>query len=222
MNAVIYFSCSGQSKAVAENLAERLDFTLSDTYGAQGNFETAVVVFPVHCQSYPKILKPFFKSLNAERVALIATYGRANCGNAVYEAAKLIKGEIIAAGYLPEKHSYCDGGKTVFAPDELIKKISNPTPVTIPKRGKTPFAGLFPEARSRAIIKIKRSEKCVNCGICGGLCPKGAIENGVISSQCIRCLRCVYGCPEGALQVKKSRILKRYLDKPRQDEIIIY
>ncbi len=223
MNAVIYFSCSGQSKTVAEDLAKRLSYNIYETGAAKGkSFESVAIVFPVHCQSYPVPLKNFFKTLNAKHVTLIATYGRAHCGNALYEAAKLIKGEIIAAAYLPAKHTYCTTGETVFVPEEIVCKINTLSPVKIPKLRKTPFAGFLPSARSRMIIKIKKTEKCVNCGICGDLCPVGAVENGKISSKCIRCLKCVCGCPHGALTVKKSLILKRYLREPRFEKTIIY
>ena len=223
MNAVIYFSCSGQSKAVAEDLAERLSFDLYETHSAEGKiFENVAIVFPVHCQSYPAPLKNFFKSLNSKYVALIATYGRAHCGNALYEAARLIKGEIIAGAYLPAKHTYCETGETAFVPEEIIYKIKTPSPVKIPKLRKTPFAGFLPSIRSRMIISIKKTEKCVNCGICGGQCPVGAVKNGEISSKCIRCLKCVSGCPHNALEVKKSWILRRYLRKPRFEKTVIY
>lgn len=223
MNAVVYFSCSGQSKAVAENLAERLGYGLYETKDAEEKiFENVAIVFPVHCQSFPAPLKNFFIKLKAEHVTLIATYGRAHCGNALYEAAKLIKSEIVAAAYLPAKHTYCATGTTTTVPEKVIAKILNPAPVQIPKLKKTPFAGFLPNLRSRLIVKIKRTEKCVSCGICGGLCPVNAIENDKINSKCIRCLKCVDSCPHGALVVKKSSILKRYLRRPRYDKTIIY
>lgn len=223
MNAVIYFSCSGQSKAVAEDLAKRLGYDLYETGNAEGMiFESVAIVFPIHCQSYPTPMKSFFKALNAKHVTLIATYGREHCGNALYEAAKLIKGDVIAGAYLPAKHTYCETGDTVFVPEEIICKMLAPTPIKIPKLKKTPFAGLLPSARSRMIISIKKTENCVSCGICGGLCPTGAIENGKISTKCIRCLKCVSNCPQKALAVKKSRILRQYLRKPRFEKTIIY
>ena len=223
MNAVIYFSCSGQSKTVAEDLAARLGCNLYETRNTNGKiFDSVAVVFPVHCQSYPVPLRNFFKSLDAKRVTIIATYGRANCGNALYEAAKLIKGEIIAGAYLPAKHTYCEAGETVSVPEEIIRKMNAPSPVRIPKLRKTPFAGLLPSARSRLIIKIKKTKKCVNCGICAGQCPMGAIKNGKTSSKCIRCLKCVSNCPQGALVVKKSFILRQYLSKPRFEKTLIY
>ena len=223
MNAVVYFSCSGQSKEVAENLAERLGYKLYETQNAEEEiFENVAIVFPVHCQSFPAPLKNFFIKLKAEHVTLIATYGRAHCGNALHEAAKLIKSEIVAAAYLPAKHTYCAAGTTTVVPEEVIAKMLKPAPVQIPKLRKTPFAGFLPNFRSRLIVKIKRTEKCVNCGICGGLCPVKAIGNGKINSKCMRCLKCVDSCPHGALIVKKSSILRRYLKKPRFDKTVIY
>ena len=226
MNAVLYFSCSGQSKAVAEDLARKLDWEPIETGAAQGRFKSVAVVFPVHCQSYPTPLKSFFKTLNAECVALIATYGRAHCGNAIFEAAKLINGKILAAAYLPAKHTYCESGDTVFVPEEVVEKIqlsNSGTPsVKLPKLAKTPFAGLFPSARSRAIIKIKKGENCTGCNICTAICPVKAIERGKPSRKCIRCLKCVYSCPHGALNIKKSAVLRKYLEKPRCEKVIVY
>lgn len=223
MNTVIYCSCTGHRKAVAENLAARLGYALSEYTAATESYSTAVIVFPVHCQSYPAFLKKFFKELQAENVALIATYGRAHPGNAVFEAAKLISGQIIAAAYIPVGHSYLnDKYVPDELPQELIDKIQKCTPAVIPRRRKTPFAGVFPSLRSRIILKIKRTEKCVGCNICGNVCPTGAIKSGKTNAKCVRCLKCVASCPHGALKIKKARVLARYLEKANRNEIIIY
>lgn len=222
MNAVIYFSCSGQSKAVAEDLAERLGFAIAEYPVEEREFENAVIVFPVHAQTYPAAMKKFFETLEAQHVTLIATYGRVRYGNALYEAAKLIKGEIVAAAYLPANHTYYEKGETVLAPQEIINKIKAPNPVTIPKLKKTPFAGFMPRLRSRLSVKLKRNENCVSCGICGGLCPIGAIKNGKTNLKCTRCLKCAYGCPHGGLSVRISPILNLYLRKTEYGETVIY
>lgn len=223
MNAVIYYTSSGNSKVVAEDLAARLGYELYETDEALGKaFENVAIVFPVHCQSLPVPVKKFLPKLEAEYVTLIATYGRAHCGNALYEAVKLINGEVVAAAYLPSNHTYCDKGEVLLVPDEIIKKMRTPSPVTVPKRKKTPFAGFFPAARSRLGVKIKKNGNCDSCGICGGLCPVKAITNGKINSKCLRCLKCVYNCPKGALTVKLSRIMKLYLRKTGFEETIIY
>ncbi|MDE7305891.1 MAG: 4Fe-4S binding protein [Clostridia bacterium] len=225
MNAVLYFSCSGQSKAVANYLAEKFDFCAYDILNCtERNFKSAVIVFPVHCQTYPPILKNFFKELNAQYITLIATYGKASAGNAIFEAAKFFKNKVVAAAYIPAKHTYDfderDSAPTV--PDEVIQKIKAPSYVKIPRRAKNIFAGLFPAARSRAAIKIEKTADCQNCNDCGKRCPVGAMQCGKPTRKCVRCLKCVYRCPHGALKVKKSRILKAYLKRKRFDRVIIY
>ena len=226
MNAVLYFSCSSQSKCVAYDLAKRLGWELYETKNAQSHYENVAVVFPVHCQSYPAPLKSFFKNLCADNVALIATYGMAHHGNAIYEATKLLKCTVTAAAYLPEKHTYSDSGDTVFVPEQLVKILRESKKgdacANIPKLRKTPFAAIFPAARSRAIIKIKMNGNCTKCNTCGNVCPVNAIAFGKPSSKCIRCLKCVYECPQNALYTKKSTALRIYLKKPRFDKILIY
>lgn len=229
MNAVIYFSCTGRSKAVALKLAEKTGFDLieltPETLAKILNceYENAAIVFPVHCQSFPKPMRKFFKNFHAENVTLVATYGSANAGNALYEAAKLLKKKPVAAAYVPCNHSYLYSEVEVSGlPQEFTDKIFAPSAVHIPKRRKTPFAGFLPSLRSRAIIKIKRSGKCVNCGECNGVCPTSAMNCGRINSSCIRCLKCVYNCPHKALEIKKSRVLESYLKSTHCDETIIY
>lgn len=225
MNAVLYFSCSGQSKAAATYLADKLGFCVCDILTcAERNFENAAIVFPVHCQSYPPVLKRYFKELNAKFITLIATYGKASTGNAIYEAAKLFKNKVVAAAYIPAKHTYdfagCGGALTV--PDEVIQKVKSPSYIKIPGRSKNFFAGFLPAARSRAAIKIKKTADCVSCNTCGTSCPVGAMRCGKPSEKCVRCLKCVYLCPHDALYTKKSRLLKAYLKRARFDRVIIY
>lgn len=229
MNAVFYFSCTGHCKALAEILSARLDFELfeidrqSQSELLARGYSAAVIVFPVHCQSYPKFLKKFFKELNAERVALIAAYGMANAGNALFEAAELVSGKLVAAAYIPVGHGYLNDGYTPSEfPQELLEKICEPSTVTVPRRRKTPFAGFLPSLRSRMLVKITRSESCIGCNKCGEVCPTGAVECGKINHKCVRCLKCVTNCPEGALTFKKAKILSRYLDKANCRETILY
>ncbi|MDE5789051.1 MAG: hypothetical protein K2H78_01405, partial [Clostridia bacterium] len=67
MDAVIYYSCTGNGKRVAEEIAEKTAFEVLElTDGTIDrilslNFNTAVIVFPVHCQSYPAFMRSLFK-----------------------------------------------------------------------------------------------------------------------------------------------------------------
>ena len=168
-------------------------------------------------------MKNFFEGLNADRVALVATYGRINPGNAFFEAARLLKPVTVAALYLPASHSYLrESYEPPEIPESFIAKLSTDIPAKIERRGKTPFAGCLPSVRSRIIIKIKRLDKCAGCNVCGDNCTVKAIECGKTNARCVRCLKCVYNCPHGALAVKKSRALNNYLKRAKHDNIILY
>ncbi len=226
MNAVAYFSCSGQCKALAENIADKLGWDTLDMRletNLRADFERLFCVFPVHCQGLPQTVKKFLKRAKATHYCFIALYGKASAGNAIYEAHKLTGKHTLAAAYMPANHTYCGvDGSIPSAPQSVINSIFKSDYIKIPRRQKAPFAGVFTNFRSRLLIKIKRGDNCVNCNICGGLCPQSAIENGEITGDCSRCLSCVYGCPHGALTVKKSFILKQYLKKPKSEKVIIY
>lgn len=227
MNAVIYFSCSGQSLRVAQTLGEKLNYEVFDVYSEKFNtdihFECVVAVFPVHCQGIPKPFGKILKELRTDNIALVATYGGANPGNAVYEAAKLVTGTVVAAAYIPAKHTYSfEGYREIIVPDELIEAILACRQIKIYRRRKTPFASLLPELRSRLIIKIFKTSKCNGCGICDMVCPMNAMKLGKPNRRCIRCLKCVYTCPKGALSTAKSFILKKYLGSVEFNKVILY
>ncbi len=48
------------------------------------------------------------------------------------------------------------------------------------------------------------TEKCINCGLCVKLCPKGniSVENGKIAfrNKCIGCMACAFSCPKDAIR----------------------
>ena len=58
MKAVIYYSNTNESLRIAEYLAENLSYPLTDIRNALDNeYSDAVLVFPVHCQNIPDMLK---------------------------------------------------------------------------------------------------------------------------------------------------------------------
>ncbi len=239
MTCVYCFSGSGRSRAVAEYFAAEFNSGVSDIgklTPEQTACETAVVVFPVYCQNIPHPVRRFLKELMAKYVVLVATYGRISHGNVLWEAKKLISGEVIAGAYVPLGHSMLrEEQQLETAPlSVILDRISSPRAVVIPREGKNIFADLFPALRSRLGVKMTRNFKCSECGICQRECPMGAMKMPVrnirhdrsvrvkTGRKCIRCLHCVYKCPMSAIDFRLNPALAAYLSGKRQDMLKIF
>lgn len=225
MNAVAYFSCTGESKRIAEHLAEELDFKIFEIREiGECEIDNLVLVFPVHCQNIPEPVKDFLCRASIKNITVIATYGRMCSGNPIYEIGKKYHKNIVAAAYIPTKHSYLEekGFSDFKRLAPLIEKIKSPSKVKLPRLYKNPLSDLLPELRSRIGIKIIKNGNCDGCGMCTERCDFGGIERGVTNTKCVRCLRCVKNCPRGALSYRTRLPLKIYLNKKKSNKLIIY
>jgi len=225
MKKVFYFSATGHSKAVAQYFASALEAPLCRIGEAKPEeVTTAIIVFPVYCQNIPVLVKAFLPAVEAEDIVLIATYGKMGCGNVLSEAAALVKGRVIAGACFPTGHTYLEedtwGNPAALLP--ILERIQNPAPAQIPKARKWWMADLFPGFRGRIGVRLRKTEDCTDCGICSRVCPVGTMENGKPGKNCIRCLGCVQNCPVHAIRVSYHPLLRFYLRKPRQEDLILY
>ena len=227
MNAVVYYSNTGQSRAVATYLAERLDYPLVDLESCtQSHFESLVLVFPVYCQNIPDTVKGFLSRITAEHLTPVATYGKMCYGNVLYEIQKkYLQNTVVAAAYVPTKHTYLTED-TPFEDyhllDPLVDKVKHPTPIRLPRTYKNPLADLLPALRSYLGVDVYSTEACNGCGLCTARCPQRAIQNGRTNTKCIRCLRCVSECPRGALGFRLRFPLRLYLRKKKVMRTVVY
>ncbi|MDE7453935.1 MAG: EFR1 family ferrodoxin [Clostridia bacterium] len=225
MNAVIYYSNTGECRRVAEYLADKSGFDLIDIYDIKSfEFDTAVLVFPVHCQNIPRAVNDFLKRLKVKALVAVALYGKMSFGNVLYEVQKNYRHKIAAAAYIPAKHAYLDekGFEDFEKLEPLIEKLKNPTEVKIPRSSKNPLADIAPQFRSRAGVKLYADAACNKCGACTAVCKNGGIENGKPNKNCIRCLKCVAACPQNALRFLFSPSMRAYLKKRKKTDLIIY
>jgi len=226
MNAVVFYSNTGQSKAIAAYFANQLGYPLADIeIKCAEHYQNLVLVFPVHCQNIPDIVKNFLKNTSVDNLTVVATYGKMCCGNVLYEIQKNYQKNIVVGAYIPTKHSYIDNDDVFCDFDKLksiIEKIKEPSYIQLPKLYKNPLANISPKRRSRLGLTIRISADCDGCNLCAERCSFGAIKMGKTDSNCIRCLRCVETCPRQALKIKLGLPLKLYLRKKKRDEVIIY
>ena len=226
MNAVVFYSNTGQSKASATYFANQLGYPLADMeIKCAEYYQNLVLVFPVHCQNIPDIVKSFLKNISVENLTVVATYGKMCCGNVLYEIQKNYQKNIVAGAYIPTKHSYIDNDDAFCDLDELkpiVEKVKEPSYIQLPRLYKNPLADIFPKLRSRIGLAIQKSENCNGCNLCAERCSFGAIKSGTTNRKCIRCLKCVESCPRQALKIKLGMPLKLYLRKKKSNKIIIY
>ncbi len=226
MNAVVFYSNTGQSKAIAAYFAKQLGYPLADMERKCAEYyQNLVLVFPVHCQNIPDIVKSFLKNISVENLTVVATYGKMCCGNVLYEIQKNYQKNIVAGAYIPTKHSYIDNDDAFCDLDELkpiVEKVKEPSHIQLPRLYKNPLADIFPKLRSRIGLAIQKSENCNGCNLCAERCSFGAIKSGTTNRKCIRCLKCVESCPRQALKIKLGIPLKLYLRKKKSNKIIIY
>ena len=226
MNAVVFYSNTGQNKAIATYFANQLGYSLTDmeTKCAE-HYQNLVLVFPVHCQNIPDAVRAFLKKVSVDNLTAVATYGKMCCGNVLYEIQKGYQKNIVAGAYIPTKHSYIDGDDDFCAFDQLkpvMEKIKHPSYIQLPKLYKNPLADIFPNLRSRLGLTIQKNENCSGCNLCGERCSYGAIKTGETNRKCIRCIRCVNACPRQALKIRLGLPLKLYLRKKKANQVIIY
>lgn len=229
MNAVLYYSNAGECKRIAEYLADKTGYEIGDILSVtEDSYDRIIVVFPVYCQNVPRIVGGFLSRISCQYLTLIAAYGKMSYGNVLYEIQREHRHRIIAAAYVPTKHSYVDEerfeefDKLDLIADKLNDVRKHPTTVQIPKSSKNPFANFAPAWRSRQGVKIVRGEQCNGCGTCNSICPLNAINCGKTNNKCIRCMKCVVNCPNKALTLKLSQAMRAYLSKRKRDELVIY
>ena len=226
MNAVVYYSNTGQSKAIAEYFAHQLSFPLADVEQLSNVcYKNLVLVFPVHCQNVPPVVEKFLKKLQVQNLALVATYGKMYHGNVLWEIQRKSIFNIVAGAYVPTKHAYLQQDETFDNFDKLhcvVEKIKNPSTICFPKLRKNSFANFIPKLRSQLGVKLRKNARCNGCGHCTEQCKLHAIDRGVTNNKCIRCLKCAHTCPQNALDYTLSLPLKLYLRKQKTTQLVIY
>lgn len=231
---IIYFSGHGESKNIASYVNQLTNYPIYDftscivrkEFDYSEEFDLIIFVFPVYSEAIPKVLMDVLLKLKTRYLILLATYGKMETGNVIYEIAKRTHHHLVGAMYVPCKHTYLNEERfNNFQQLDVILEMVNNTKeleLTNLKRKKHLFADFFRNFRTRKNVSIQINNKCVNCKICEKNCPVEAIKEKKINKACLRCLKCYYNCPHQAIDIKYSLFLKKYLADKKDINLYIY
>lgn len=227
INVVTYLTYTFNSFKVAKFCSNYLNYELVDIHNLDLTkpINNIILVFPIHSEDAPNIIKEVVSKINSKRMIIIATFGRINHGNVIYRLKYKFNLPLVGASYFPTKHSYLKEDK--FIPKyelliPLLNKINSDKYIDIPNERSTLGYNIFPKLRARLGIIIIKKDKCNNCNICGDNCFNKAINKGIINKNCIRCLRCISLCPSNNLDYKMNKVLRLYLRKQGKNKPFIY
>lgn len=230
---IFYFSGTGNSKWVAEEIAKNLCDTATDIGrlldGPTSLFlgEKAILglVFPIYAWCAPE---PMLRFLNSVTTKNTYTFAVCTCGDDAGLAMNRIRKKLpLHSAYsivMPNNYiigfdvdSPATERKKIQAAAEKIKQIS----LAVKARKKifdvnkgsfaffkTYFVSFFFQKFARSTKPFYVEDTCNACGQCAKLCPCGCIhiDNGkpVFSKQCYQCLSCINRCSQKAIQYGKS------------------
>ncbi len=225
MNAIFYFTGTGNSLYIAKKISEKLknceliEIKYNQEYKI--NHDIVGIVFPVHAYGLQPIIKNFLK-LN--EIKANYKFAIANCaggpGNTLLDLYNLNKTfNYIDYILMPENYSIL---KNPISKEQAIKFMENKKEnlkkiiTNIQNRKnylnlnkKFIISRLFFKIINKSFIRgLKHSvkffkvdkTKCTGCSICSKSCPMNNIEMvnnlPLWNKNCIQCFRCINICPE--------------------------
>lgn len=233
---IYYFSGTGNSKWIAEQLASITDDLALDIMDSSTSRliygDTIGIVFPVYAWAPPEVVLDFVKKLESQPSF---AFGVATCGEeAGYSMEKLNESFRLDSMYsISMPNNYLIGSD--LESDEVVRlkiskakeslqgiglEIINKKGVNDVNRGKLPW--LKSNLINYGFNKLARgtkffyaTDKCTSCQICVKNCPTKIISliNGKPQwgQRCFMCTACINLCPEEAIQYGKGTLKrKRY------------
>lgn len=234
---IFYFSGTGNSKWVAEQVAKQTDdraYDICDTQMPNIENEAFIgLVFPIYAWGAAEPMLEFAKSLPVTKAF---TYGICTCG----ADAGLAMKKLSNIYHLDSSYSVTMPNNYIVGTDlednaAILKKLDNAR-IQIPaivteiqelqkvyrvSEGsaafiKSNFATIGFNKFARNTKPFYADENCISCGQCSKNCPVKTISmqnsKPVWGQKCYQCMRCINACPQKSIQYGKiTTVRKRYM-----------
>ena len=205
---ICYFSATGNSRHVANRLAQSLNepvISVLDVLGKPVFVEDRMIlVYPNYCGGVPSVIREFlqkntFQISKDAKLILIITYGN-NTGASSSIATKYFMkntGRIFGAMY------------SVKMPDNWtpVFDLTNAEEVAeINRKADEEIDGIIRKIKMGVDGNhVGDKLACIGCGLCAKNCPVNAIEMkdgkpAWVKQNCAMCLSCLHRCPKFAIQ----------------------
>lgn len=225
MYDIYYFSGTGNTKAVATLLKNKLTCQMYSIEETSTVVNDMVLMFPIHALGTPQIVLSWLKTLPiaSHKVAIITTgadYININ-KNATQSAIKILSDKgydvcydriVVMASNFAFGYPDAFNKQLYEVAKEKVEDITNDLNHKIIRRYESSYTIslsqmlYYLESRWGAKsfgLSLRTKDTCTKCMICVKLCPRNNIvfKRGKISfkSRCMMCMRCVYNCPVQAI-----------------------
>ena len=235
MRGILYFSATGNSLQIAQQLRQTLGGEIRYVPSFQGDgeeYDEIILVSPIYSFGLPVHVYDLIPRLSKKRpLWVVLNYGGMAGGADGLAYRRCTEyGLDIRGVYLikmPENYTL-----TFTPPEAYTKSLLRSAPKNIAKIAKKIAKGerriphnmislerLYQKNRPtwhKLVEDLIVAEDCTQCGVCVSSCPADniSITDGKVtfSDKCVLCLGCYHRCPQKAIRYKNNDSKFRYLN----------